>query len=178
MLTQLRLPGDSPPVNGDAVESLEACHVRIRHFLDAALLLGGTVPTAPADLAASAASVERYFTVALPLHVEDEDLSLEALLLGRASPRLEAALHEVHRQHRAIEACLAVVAPTWRALAADPTARRELSPALREGAVALARLLDAHLALEEEVIFPAARRLPADELAQLGVEMRARRVAR
>jgi len=62
-----------------------ACHGRIRHHLALAHRILETSPsgTSAHHVADAASDVARYFTIALPLHAADEDLSMR--------PRLEAA---------------------------------------------------------------------------------------
>ena len=79
------------PVEEDAVGLLVACHARIRSFTATALRLSQAVGAEPSEVADVAGAVHRYFTVALPLHVEDEDRvarrSDEARLPDRACRR-------------------------------------------------------------------------------------------
>ena len=58
---------------GDAVDLLLECHARIRHFLALARRLGEARGESPTALSDTAAQVHRYFTLALPLHAQDEE---------------------------------------------------------------------------------------------------------
>jgi len=125
---------------GDVVDLLLACHARIRRFIDLAQRAG--------DDAEVRATVIRYFTEALPLHVADE----EELI----APRV--ATGEMHAEHVSHEPLLA------RLCAGDFTVAPEL-----------AVLFDQHLAAEERDVFPAVRGLPQPEQDAIRAAMRARR---
>ena len=143
------------------IELLSACHDRIRRFAAMAVALAAN-PGAP-DAAETAAAIRRYFTEALPLHERDEEESLAPRLRGHDGAvdlALGAMLHE-HGENRAL------VAAVLDACAAPAT--------LASPAAALAAHLEAHLAGEEAVIFPAVAALPADVQAAIAGELRARR---
>jgi hemerythrin-like domain-containing protein len=165
-----------PPPGDSAVGLLLDCHGRIRTFSELAVRL--TRADAPAqEIADAAARVHRYFTVALPLHVADEDETLRPRLASHA-PDLLAALETVTREHREAEEWLAELEPTWEALARDPTQTAlRLSTAIP--AERLLALLERHLLLEEEQLFPVLSQVfsPAEERA-IVAEFRARRAPR
>ncbi len=152
---------------GDAVDRLLACHARIRRFTALAARL--VEPAPAAEVAEAAAAVHRYFTVALPLHVADEEHSL--------APRLPSLpeLAAMTAEHRAIESLLADLAGHWSEVAAAPARAAALARPLADGASALARHFDAHLPPEESAIFPAVRRLPPAAQRAIVDEMLARR---
>ncbi len=146
----------------DALSLLSGCHARIRHFSSMAVALAGS-PGAPADEVAEAArQLVRYFTLALPLHTEDEELDLLPRLRG-LSTELDARLETMHAEHERIDALLAPQVEAWQALAEAPgglAARAaELLPRARE----LQELFERHLLAEEEHIFPALRTELDDE---------------
>ncbi|HEY3357923.1 MAG TPA: hemerythrin domain-containing protein [Polyangia bacterium] len=177
MLTQIRAPRPDPGREEDAVDLLTACHERIRAMtaLAGRLAAGATAP--PAQIAEAAARLARYFGESLPLHSEDEDASIRPRLDAAGAPaEVAAALAVMSAQHEAIHARLAMLAPAWREVAADPARLAEHAATLTAGAGALADLFGPHLALEEATIFPAIRAVldPAAQRAVLA-EMRARR---
>lgn len=160
----------------DLVDLLLECHERIRSFVDLAQLAATRADLSQADVTDACARVERYFTQALPLHVRDEEDSILPRLRGR-DPEVDQALESMAAQHGehapGLRALLAASAALGQA-PADADARRALASA----STALAREFDAHLSLEEDVIFPALRRLlPAAALAEIVDELRARRRA-
>ena len=165
--------GERAGGDGDAVDSLIACHQRIRSFL----ALGARIAEeggAPGEVADACRRIERYFRQAMPLHMADEEESILPRLRGREAA-VDRALADMHEQHAAHEPALAAFTAAAVALAAEPT-----TPARRLQLGASGRALDAelspHLELEEAIVFPAMRRLlSGPELAELAREIRARR---
>lgn len=168
-----------PEQPADAVDLLLACHQRIRSFTATALRLPHAHGAPAAEIAEAAVALRRYFTVALPAHAADEDLSLRPRLLEAGAPaELRDALTAIAAQHEAIDAVIAELAGDWRRLADAPSRLKELSSVLGDHAARLDALFGPHLALEEQEIFPAARRaLSSDAQRQIVDEMRARRPA-
>lgn len=171
MLTRI----GTAPARGDAVELLVDCHARIRHFVALAARIADRGAEDPGGVPDAARAVVKYFTQALPLHARDEEESIVPRLRGR-EPALDAALDVMVREHAEHEASLGRLVAACRALAEAPDRRAELAPAIGREAAFLARHFEAHLANEEEVVFPALRRLlaPAEDAA-LVAEIRARR---
>ena len=145
---------------------LLGCHERIRSFLAMAALIDSAAPDV--DVADAAARVRRYFSQALPLHVEDEEESILPRLQGR-SPEVDAALDRMHSEH------LEHVAPLRSFLdrLREPLcARKELA----SSAKALLAAFEPHLEAEERVVFPAINALLTfDEQQAIVRELRARR---
>lgn len=175
MLVQLRLQPAPATHRGDALQLLLDCHERIRTFSALAVRVARLPDVPPSERAEAAARVERYFTVGLPLHVEDEEHSLAPRLREAGlPPEALQALDEMTRQHERIEALLATLLPTWRELCEAPERYGMLAARLEESEP-LAKL-EAHLQLEERVLFPVARaRLSRESVEALASEMRARR---
>lgn len=165
-----------PAAPADAVELLLECHQRIRMFLGLAGRLAEARHEGAEAVAEAAFRVHRYFTLALPLHARDEEESIAPRLGGR-EPALDAELATMVREHREHERPLAVLVEACAQLARDPGRHGELAAAVRQAGGELTRHFDVHLAREEQVIFPAARRLldaPTD--AAVVKEIRLRRV--
>ncbi len=168
----------------DAFHLLLECHERIRTFMDLAVKVA-RLPDAPGlDRGEALERVERFFTEVFPLHVEDEDVSL-AHRLWEAGPSQKAlgALEDMTWQHRELEALLRKLVPRWRQARTSPGLSEELTREWVRDSEWFAGLMEAHLWLEERVLFPEARaRLSAASVKSLGAEMRARhgpaRVAR
>jgi hemerythrin-like domain-containing protein len=170
----------SPPAEGprDAIHLLLDCHRRILTFCDLALKVARLTHLSVAERAGAAARVERYFTVALPRHVEDEEVLLAHRLweAGPPSTAVVVALEDMSGQHWEIEALLKSLVPRWRLLGEAPERHGELARELERDSVRLAGLMETHLWLEELVLFPEARaRLSPESMESLGAEMRARR---
>lgn len=166
--------GVRPPPAG-AVELLLECHERIRHFTSVARRLAAGRDLPEPQVAEAAAAVRRYFAEALPLHAADEEESMVPRLRGR-DPALDGALSVMRREHQAHAMRIEPVVALCAELAAVPAKLAELAPRLAEAADLLERHFAPHLALEEETLFPALKRvLDAGGDARMVAEMRARR---
>ena len=176
MFVQLRFqPAEAAPE--DAFQILLDCHARIRDFSQLALRLARQVEVPPHERSEAARRLERYFTEVLPRHVEDEDVSLAPRLLQAGlSPRGLDALQEMSRQHVDIENLLTTLLPLWSTLAAAPGQPAVLAAELTRDSERLASLLESHLSMEEQSLFPEARTLlPPEDTGAVLAEMRARR---
>jgi len=162
----------------DPVALLTECHERIRRFTRLAVRLADPAIASPDEIREAAQGVHRYFSVALPLHVADEDVSIgPRLLAGGKQPRaVREAVANMTAQHVTIDELLARALPLWAALAGTDEAQAEKArAALEELAPRLAVLFDLHLVHEEDTLFPAIGALPAEDRAAIVREMRARR---
>lgn len=158
----------------ELVDLMLECHERIRRFSNLALELGRRADVVSEEVVDGCHRCERYFTEALPLHVEDEEKSLLPRLVGRR-PEVDEALALTQRQHAEHEGQLAALLGALRAVRAEPDAAPQ-RVALHRVADRLVRSFEEHLKVEEQIIFPAVRVLVPRE-AQLAViqELRARR---
>lgn len=159
----------------DVVDLLLDCHTRIRSFSALALRLARVEGVAAAEVVEAAAKVRRYFTVALPKHVEDEEESLLPRLAGK-DPEVDRALRRMEDEHERHDALLrrlvAICARLQDEPAALPAVRGELEAVAKE----LVDEFEEHLRQEEAVVMPAARKLlTAEELAAIHDELRHRR---
>ncbi len=177
MLASLRR-GSGPPrfTENEPFALLVGCHARIRAFTALAVALP-RVPADDRDVARAAEDVLRYFTLALPLHEEDEEDELvEALRLHAPHDSWGPILATVREEHRAIDAALAGLTPLWEEVARNPAALARHKSELDRGATSLEALFEPHLALEEDRLFPLARRyLPAEAQGGLLEAFRERR---
>ncbi len=172
MLTQLSKRRASDP--HDLVDLLSECHRRIRSFIALARQAGWRQDASADQIAQACVDVERYFTQALPLHVADEEESIEPRLRG-LSPTVDEALDVTARQHRQHEPGLTALlraTKLFRSCPHDAAVRAELAVI----AQALEEQFDEHLGIEERVIFPAIRELLSQK-AQTSIvaELRRRR---
>ncbi len=158
-----------------AVDLLLECHDRIRSFLALALRIPGARAEDPAMVAEAAGRVRRYFVEALPLHAQDEEESILPRLRGR-DPAVDAALDLMAREHAEHERPLGALVAACERVALEPGRHAELAPAIAAATAELERHFSGHLRREEEIIFPALRRLlDARADAEIGREIRARR---
>jgi iron-sulfur cluster repair protein YtfE (RIC family) len=162
-------------VNHDLVDLLLECHERIRAFGALARKLGEQSDFGSDDVVEASLGVVRYFTQALPLHVQDEEQSILPRLKGK-QPAVDAALAQMQAQHASHQRPLERVVAICGDLARRATGAPELGAELHGLAQRLERELLEHLELEETVIFPAITlHLSADEQAAIVRELRARR---
>jgi iron-sulfur cluster repair protein YtfE (RIC family) len=158
----------------ELVDLLLGCHGRIRTFLALAIAIGERADAPDGDVADAATRVRRYFSEALPLHVEDEEQGVLPRLHGR-SVELDAALDRMCEEHDLHGEPLRRLLGLCSALAASPgdaSARAAVAATAQE----LVALLEPHLAAEESVLFPAIRTLlDAEEQRAVVGELRARR---
>jgi hemerythrin-like domain-containing protein len=152
-------------------DMLVDCHARIRKFSALAKRLSQGGPTE--QIRDAAAQVRRYFGIALPLHIRDEDESIRPRLERLGDRQLSDALDAMTHEHVAIDIALAELLEQWDAIAREPSDARCF--ATNESTVWLERHLLAHLEHEETRIFTALDRLPPDQWSAIVDEMKARR---
>ncbi len=169
---------DQAPTSGSGgagpLERLTAFHVEIRRAMAALTdLFDAASRGAPDPRAASA--LREFFAGPLLWHDEDEEVGLfPRLRRVELADAERAVIDATSRGHDRMEELLEHLGPLLAGLIAGSCT----GPDLAAGAVearALRNLLDAHMRLEEESLFPlAAQRLGRDELDELGREMDAR----
>lgn len=177
MFMDLRIPSTpAPPKRRDAFELLLESHERIRYFTALALKVVRPPAMPAAERQEALVRVERFFTVDLPLHFEDEEVLLvHRVWAARPSTRALLALEVMSRQHRDIECLLVSLLKSWRVLRESPERHAALADELLPVSIRFSALMEAHLEVEERIVFPEARAcLPAESVASLGVELRAR----
>lgn len=158
----------------DLVGILLECHQRIRKFVRLAEQIGRSEELADAEVIDGCRRCERYFTEALPLHVEDEERSLLPRLRG-LSRSVDEALDAMRTEHVEHGPELESMLEALRSVAREP-GRRPHRERLLAAATKLARQFEQHLALEEQQIFPAVRALlPPEAQSAVLDELRARR---
>lgn len=161
----------TPYVPADPVVALAACHERIRTYTAGLARLAALPTLDDPRVPSSAAQAHRYFSEGLPLHAQDEDLSLAPRLL-LVAPESAALLHDLAADHVVIDQWLAELGPLLATLAAGGT----VDPAaLRRAADGLNGTLIPHIEREERELFPLCARLSREEAAACGAEFAARR---
>ena len=167
-------PG-KPSAPSDAVDLLLECHARIRAFLALARRLGEAGAEPAEARTEAAARIHRYFTHALPLHARDEEESILPRLRGR-DPLVDLQLDVMVREHQAHQRALGKLVQACGELVTRPERHARMAPVVLGATAELERQFRDHLAREEEVIFPAVRRLldPLTDSAIVG-EIRLRR---
>lgn len=171
-------PGlDSPAASFDQpYEMLEACHDRVHRTLRLLVRLIEHLDARGADLMArdAARDVLRYFDRAAPHHHEDEERHVFPPLLAGGEERLVALVRRLRSDHRTMEDLWSRLRPVLEDIAHG---RRAAWPAGARGdADAFVALYEAHIALEEEAAYPAARpRMHAGSLEAMSRDMAVRR---
>lgn len=161
----------APHVPSDPVAAFAACHERIRTFSDGLSRIAALPDLQDPRVPAAAAQAHRYFSVGLPLHAVDEDESL-APRLRKAVPESGPLLDALHRDHVAIDACLATLLPLLQSLAEG----RPVPHATFRAAVNVLRdVLLPHIEREERELFPLCAALPGADKLAIGRELVARR---
>jgi hypothetical protein len=166
-----------PAAELDVASFFATCHTRIRDFTDIAARLGDVPNLSAEKIPQAARSLHWFFSVALPLHAEDEDRSVAPRLLARGiSQEVEDALVLQATQHPVIDEISEGIAQSLRgvtdAVTLAPVAARVA--ALADG---LNALWGVHLELEERIIFPAIQCLPRGDVEAILAECHARRSA-
>ena len=174
MLNQIS-PAKSQPKTEDAVDLLNGCHDRIRHFTGVAVKLAHAQAAAAEEIAQAAAGVHRYYTVSLPLHEADEEETLRPRLDGIADEKVRHALVAMSDQHMAIDDLLERLLPLLVMVRNNPPALGAAGAEMCAITNALDEMFQAHLKMEEETIFPVLRTLPETTQAEMLLEMQSRR---
>lgn len=164
------------------LEMLQDCHRRIEHFLQLLQKVvdqfGGEELNDEGRRALETSLT--YFSHAAPRHTADEEESLFPRMRSSDDPAVGEALAELdgleadHRRADALHKQVDHIARQWLATGRiDESQRHQLQDLLAE----LAAIYAAHIRLEDERVFALASRvLTADELQQVGKEMRERRL--
>ncbi len=158
----------------DVPDVLVDCHLRLRQMTALAAKLATHPSAPPEEVREVTGKVHRYFTVALPLHEEDEETSLFPRLLARA-PELAPTIAALREDHAAHALRVSALLDVCLALRASPERASRLGGALGAAAQALGDAFTVHLAAEERDLFPAVTALSAEERAAIREEMQARR---
>lgn len=176
MLNQISPLQSSSPKTEDVVDLLTGCHDRIRYFTGAAVRLAHAQGATAEDISQTAARIHRYYSVSLPMHEADEEVTLRPRLGAIADERMSHALIAMHDQHQAIDELLERLLPLLVLVESKPENLHPVAAEMCSITRALDEMFRAHLQLEEEVIFPAIRvALPESAREEMLCEMRARR---
>ena len=157
--------------DGSVAQRLLDCHERIRRFCALAKRLAAGAPAEEARQAAG--ELHRYFAIALPLHMADEEESVRPRLERLGSPEVADALELMAREHFEADAAVGELLQRWQEILDEPTAVR--CAATQLGSTWLALHMRNHLSAEETRIFPALAQLPKAQQDVIVDEMRARR---
>jgi iron-sulfur cluster repair protein YtfE (RIC family) len=159
----------------EVVDLLASCHRKIRqHIVFARRLASEGAQHGVDEIRATAGQVRRYFAIALPLHIADEDQSIAPLLAELPEP-VAGALATMAGDHERHQPLIDRLVELCAELERDPARLGALALDLGHVAAQLSIELSVHLELEEHVVFPAVRALPEAMRAELLLAMRGRR---
>jgi hemerythrin-like domain-containing protein len=158
----------------DVIDLLLDCHAKIRRFVGIARRMAAGDSTNVDDIRSAAGAIARYFSVAFPQHVADENDLMLPRLFGRdaeTDARL-ARMRDDHAEHARFVDELVSICTTLRD---DPVRLAEVAPELRRVVSELEVVFEAHLVMEESEIFPRLASLEIDVRRALVAAMRERR---
>jgi iron-sulfur cluster repair protein YtfE (RIC family) len=157
----------------DVLQLLLASQEQIRRFTALALQLGQAHGASLTELSGTADRVARYFTQRMPRHFEAEDFALlPRLFTTTISAEMMRHLWGLKLQHEAIEQALGELVPLWLALRDSPERYAELAESLAHGGRQLMLLVEVHIHMEEQYLFPLVRAcLPQEALQELAAEV-------
>ena len=159
---------------------LSDCHRRIEMFLGSLAHVSAIVdePLTPESRSALEASL-RYFREAAPKHTADEEESLFPRLRRMRHSELESAiqtLEPLEHEHRRADALHADVDRLGRTCLERGPLSLEEAQRFRQAIAELLSIYKEHIRIEDQVVFPAARKtLSLSDKAAIAAEMAARR---
>ena len=160
-------------------EMLEACHERVHRMLKLLERLRAHLPGhgADADARKAATDVMRYFDLAAPNHHRDEELHVFPPLLAAGDDGTIVLVSRLKQDHLQMESRWTGARAVLAAIAAGEVSA--LSPDHDAALDAFAALYAGHIEAEEQLAYPAARKL-LDEpaIAAMSAEMMRRRGVR
>jgi len=168
---------EDPTAPSSPLEMLQACHARVRHFMQLSRTLAEASGVPRREIAAAAAAVFAYFSHALPPHEADENESLFPRLQSALPPGalVREAAETMVEQHKAIDELAAELLSLCDSLRRHPELLPSLARRLQHVTGALDQIFAAHFQLEETVIFPALQQLlTAAQLEEMAREMQLR----
>jgi iron-sulfur cluster repair protein YtfE (RIC family) len=166
------------PVASDGLDLLDACHVQTVLALDKLAVLMARLRDhgADPDARALAREVVDFFTATSRPHHQDEERHIFPGLLSGEDPEIVQAVLRLQQDHAWLEEDWRELAPQLDAVACGQNWFDV--DILREGVDIFVALSLDHMALEESLIYPAARtRLLANERRQKGRDMAKRKRA-
>ena len=175
--------GDKPQADfSQPIELMMDCHRRIERFLISLAKVSRTSSAASLDDPHREAlrTALDYFTQAGPRHNQDEEASLFPALKELHHSEIQAAVTKIaelageHRQAEQIHKRIDDLGRQWLAKGRiGPDELHEFGGLVDQ----LIKLYEPHIAMEEREIFPlAARMLAPQAIAEIGEQMRLRRI--
>jgi hemerythrin-like domain-containing protein len=142
----------------EAIRLLLDCHEQTRECLSLARHIADAKTPDGEEVLEAAWRVRRFFDRVLPLHARDEEDSILPRLRGR-DPALDEELDWVIRDHHGHGRTIAALVAACEEIARIPSKRAALARYVARAAAELESHFLEHLTREEEIVFPAMRRL-------------------
>ncbi|MBP9147447.1 MAG: hemerythrin domain-containing protein [Rhodoferax sp.] len=158
----------TPVVPSDRFQALDTCHQQIQKNLDVLTALLPQLEAGADDLAfrKQIESIEAFFSSTSRQHHAEEEKSIFPPLLASDNTELVHAVRTLQQDHGWIEQNWLELAPMLRAIAQGED---WVDPAeLQHHVEVFLALCQDHIALEETLIYPEAKRSFAQELAARG----------
>ena len=165
----------------DPLGLLSDCHRRIEKFLDRLLYLAAAAKGRQLSMSERVAldTALRYFRKGAPMHTSDEEVSLFPVLRSIGGPTGTEVLQRVsvlEEEHRAAESAHDEVDELGSTWLRDGQLNSESAERVERLLKSLRAAYRTHIAFEDDVLFPLARRtLELDQLEDIGREMAERR---
>jgi hemerythrin-like domain-containing protein len=172
------LNDSKPPAARDGFEALDACHVQTLFALGKLAALVSHLANSGPDPEARvmAGEIVAFFSATARQHHEDEERFVFPKLIGNGNADIVQAVLRLQQDHAWLEEDWLELAPQVDAVACGQN-WYDLDT-LREGVEIFAALSRDHMALEESLIYPAARKwLLVSERQEMGREMAAKKRA-
>jgi hemerythrin-like domain-containing protein len=154
-------------------ESLLAEHAEARRFCALALELLRCDAEDLEKIASTSARLLHYFGEELARHEADEE-AVVARALVTHDRRVGAALGLLFTQHVMLRDGRQELLPTWRMLTEHPTSLARVRAELAAETSRMASMMESHLELEETVLLPRLRELPAAAKRAISERLRGR----
>ncbi len=158
----------TPVATPDQFQALDTCHQQIQMNLDALTALLPQLEAGADDLAfrKQIESIEAFFSSTSRQHHAEEEKNIFPPLLASDNAELVQAVRTLQQDHGWIEQNWLELAPMLRAIAQGED---WVDPAeLQHHVEVFLALCQDHIALEETLIYPEAKRSFAEELAARG----------
>jgi len=163
----------------DPTGLLSDCHRRIEMFLRSLQAVASEGPRLDDERRRALDLALRYFRESAPKHTADEEESLFPRLRSVGDPELKTALEKVealehdHREADALHRRVDELGMLW--LEAGELSAADFAN-FRDAVARLADIYPQHIQVEDQVLFPAAKRvLSREQKAEIAAEMAGRR---
>lgn len=163
----------------DPIGMLTDCHRRVEHFLNILVVVAGRAQGRALTQEETEAihAALQYFRVGGQRHTADEEESLFPRIRAKLGSGALADLERLEDDHAVAEGLHAAVETLYLKWIADGALRDADARQLAANTQNLKQLYEAHIQVEEKLVFPrAAKSLDSDSIRAIGEEFRNRRM--